>query len=405
MTSYLSAHFDGIGGQIKEVPEDFQVEEIPLYLPCGSGEHLYIEVEKRGMTTLDLMHRLARALNLKERDMGYAGLKDARALTRQTLSLPGVRPEQLEGLELPGTRIISAQYHRNKLRPGHLAGNRFRIRIRQVGEQALDRARNIVHVLEQVGVPNLFGSQRYGLLNNSHLIGRAVLEGNFSEALLQIMGDPALIRDPRWRQAAEAYRAGELTEARAALPPAMRDERRLLDMLLQGRDERAAVLAFPRRKLRLFLSACQSWLFDRIVVMRMESLETLWPGDLAYIHGKGACFLVEDSDKEQPRADRFEVSPSGPLFGYKSTLAQGQAGVIEQALLDHEGISLESFRLSKGLSMEGERRPLRVPLTETEVDAEGEDLIISFVLPRGSYATSVLREIMKPAQADLQNGV
>ncbi len=185
----------------------------------------------------------------------------------------------------------------------------------------------------------------------------------------------------------------------------MRDERRLLDMLLQGHDERAAVLAFPRRKLRLFLSACQSWLFDRIVAMRMESLETLWPGDLAYIHGKGACFVVEDAATEQPRADRFEISPSGPLFGYKSTLAQGQAGVIEQALLDHEGISLESFRLSKGLSMEGERRPLRVPLTETEVHTEGEDLIIAFALPRGSYATSVLREVMKPAEADPQNKV
>lgn len=392
---YLSSHFPGIGGRIKQDPADFIVEEIPLYPPCGAGEHLYLEIEKQGMTTLELLRRLARAFELRERDLGYAGLKDARARTRQWVSLPGVRLEQHGAFQAPGVRVLRAEYHRNKLRLGHLAGNRFRIRVREVDESAVDTARDVLHVLEQVGVPNFFGAQRYGVLRNSHLIGRALLAGDFAEAARQIIGDPDLIREPRWQQAARCFRDGDPAGTLANLPGSHADERRLVAALQAGRDARAAVLAFPRRKLRLFLSACQSWLFDRLVAMRLASLDLLWPGDLAYLHGKGACFLVEDPAAEQPRAERFEISPSGPLYGAKVRLAGGQAGLLEQSLLDAAGLSLESFRLPDGLSMEGERRPLRVPLGQPAAAYVDGALQLEFSLPRGSYATSVLRELMK----------
>ena len=125
MGSYLTASFPGTGGSLKGTPEDFLVEELPLYTPCGEGEHLYLEVEKRGLTTFDLLQHLSKALKVPEREIGYAGLKDARATTRQTVSVTGVRPEQALALELAGVRILSARFHRNKLRLGHLAGNRF----------------------------------------------------------------------------------------------------------------------------------------------------------------------------------------------------------------------------------------------------------------------------------------
>ncbi|WP_305041971.1 tRNA pseudouridine(13) synthase TruD [Geoalkalibacter sp.] len=400
---YLSNHFPGTGGRIKETPEDFIVEELPLYLPCGSGEHLYLEIEKEGLTTLELLRRLARAFDLRERDLGYAGLKDARARTRQWVSLPGVRREQLEGRQIPGARVLRADYHRNKLRLGHLAGNHFRIRVREVPAEALETARDVLHVLEQVGVPNFFGVQRYGALHNSHLIGRALLAGDFAEAARQIIGDPEMIREPRWQQAARCFRDGDLAATLASLPGSHADERRLVSALHAGRDARAAVLAFPRRKLRLFLSACQSWLFDRLVAMRLASLDSLWPGDLAYLHGKGACFAVEDAAKEQPRAERFEISPTGPLYGVKVRLAGGQAGLLEESLLASTGLSLESFRLPDGLTMEGERRPLRVPLGQPSATHADGVLHVEFSLPRGSYATSVLRELMKtedPAAPD-----
>jgi tRNA pseudouridine13 synthase len=395
MNDYLTAQFPGTGGVIKEAPEDFLVEEIPLYSPCGEGEHLYVEVEKQGLTTFDLLSRLARTLGVRERELGYAGLKDARATTRQTISIPGVKPDQVLGLELEGVRILSARLHRNKLRPGHLAGNRFTIRIRQVREGSLDEARDVLHVLQNVGVPNRFGSQRYGSLGNSHLIGGALLRQNFEEAARQIVGDPSMISNERWRTGAERFAAGDLEGALAALPARYRDERRMIQALIEGRSARAAVLGMPRKLLRLYLSAYQSQLFDRMVTMRLSTLDILWAGDLAWKHDNGACFFVEDPAFEQPRADRFEISPSGPLFGYKTTLARGQAGLLEESLLDKEKLRLKDFRLEDGLGMEGERRPLRVPLNGVDVTVDGADLVLAFSLPKGSYATSVLREIMK----------
>jgi len=395
MSSYLTASFPGTGGSLKESPEDFLVEELPLYTPCGDGEHLYLTVEKRGLTTFDLLQKLARALKIPEREIGYAGLKDARATTRQTVSVSGLRPEQATALEIEGVRILSARYHRNKLRLGHLAGNRFEIRLRGVGEGALETALDVLNVLEQVGVPNLFGEQRYGSLGNSHRIGAALLRRDFTGATREIVGDPEKITNERWRQGAEAFAAGDLETALAALPPRMRDEKRMIEALRAGRTEEEAVLALPRKLLRLYLSAFQSSLFDRLVAMRLQTLETLWAGDLAWKHDNGACFVVEDPAAEQPRADRFEISPSGPLYGYKVTLARGQAGLLESALLDKEKLTLPDFRLAGGLGMEGERRPLRVPLAGATARQEGDDLLVSFGLPKGSYATSVLREIMK----------
>ncbi|WP_432822691.1 tRNA pseudouridine(13) synthase TruD, partial [Trichloromonas sp.] len=132
MSSYLTATVPGTGGTIKESPEDFLVEEIPLYPPCGEGEHLYLLVEKEGVSTHDMLHRLAKALKVKEREIGYAGLKDAKARTRQTVSITGVKPEQVKALEFEDIRILDARFHGNKLRLGHLAGNRFTIRLRRV---------------------------------------------------------------------------------------------------------------------------------------------------------------------------------------------------------------------------------------------------------------------------------
>jgi len=395
MTEFLTARFPGTGGRIKESPEDFQVEEIPLYPACGEGEHLYLEVEKSGLTTFDALQRLAHVLGVPEREMGYAGLKDERALTRQFISVPGIRPEQAQGLELEGMRILSVRRHRNKLRLGHLAGNRFRIRIRDVVPGALERALDSLHVLEGIGVPNRFGLQRYGALGNSHLVGRAILRGDYKEAARQVVGDPETILNERWRLAAEAFRQERWQAALQELPPRFGSERRLIQDLLAGKTWQDAVLRLPRKLLRLYLSACQSSLFDRVVAMRLASLETLWPGDLAYRHDNGACFRVEDPVLEQERADRFEISPSGPMFGYKMTMASGPTGVLEESLMDKEKITLRAFRIGRGLSMEGERRPLRVPVREMDIRQDGNDLLLSFSLPRGSYATCVLQEIMK----------
>ncbi len=262
----------------------------------------------------------------------------------------------------------------------------------------LAAAEDSLHVLENVGVPNFFGEQRYGALANSHFTGRAILRNDFEEAARQIVGDPSAIADERWREGAARFHAGDLAGALAILPGRCRDERRLVQDLLAGRSARQAVLALPRKLLRLFLSAYQSSLFDQLTAMRLDTLDILWQGDLAYKHDNGACFYVENAAAEQPRAERLEISPSAPLFGYKVSMARGHAGILEESVLAREKLQREDFRLTGGLAMEGERRPLRVPLREAAVRREGTDLLISFSLPKGSYATSVLREIMKPVR-------
>ncbi|MEZ4598505.1 MAG: tRNA pseudouridine(13) synthase TruD [Syntrophotaleaceae bacterium] len=399
MNEFLTRSHPGTGGSIKETPEDFYVEEIALYPPCGEGEHLYLTVEKKGITTFELIDRLAKALSADKREIGYAGIKDACATTRQTISIPRVQPEQALALELEDVRILSAAFHRNKLRMGHLAGNRFLIRIRNTVPGALDRARDILHILEMTGVPNFFGEQRYGVLGNSHLIGGAILREDFEEAARQIIGAPERIENPRWRRAAELFAAGRLSEALAEMPDRMRPERNLLQDLIRGMPIDKAVFKMPHKLLKLYLSAFQSSLFDRIVAMRLASLDLLWPGDLAFKHDNGACFVVTDPGAEQPRADRLEISPSGPMYGFKVRLASGQAGIIEESLLEKEKLDLNRFRSPKGLALEGERRPLRVPLKDVRVVQEGADLLLSFSLPKGSYATSLLREVMKPLPA------
>jgi len=397
MPSYLTAALPGTGGSLRREPADFLVEEIPLYEACGEGEHLYLTIEKCGITTFELIRRLAGALRCPEREIGYAGLKDARAITRQTVSIPMRRPADVAGLQLPGGRILAARCHRNKLRLGHLAGNRFRIRIHRPGPGAEQRAGAILAILQQHGVPNRFGEQRYGGMGNTHRIGRALLHADFPAAIAEIIGDPQSLRDPDWQAAAAAFRAGDLAGAMHHLPRHCHPERRLLEALHAGQPQRTAVLSLPRRLLRLYLSAYQSALFDRLLDLRLPDLDRLWPGDIACKHVNGACFVVHDAPAEQPRADAFEISPTAPLFGCRVPLADGQAGAAERQLLAAEGLTLEAFRLHGGLTMDGERRPLRVPLNEVSVAPEGSDLWLAFRLPKGSFATAVLGEVMKTA--------
>ncbi len=393
---YLTAELPGIGGVIKEEPEDFHVAEISLYLPEGAGEHLYVEIEKRGITTLEAVRRLSRELQVSERDIGYAGMKDARGVTRQTVSIPRVAPERVLALELPGVRVLSAMRHRNKLKLGHLAGNRFRIRVREAAADAAARAEAVLAVLGARGMPNFFGVQRYGAQGNSHLIGRALLAGDYRGAVDALVGDPAAVRDERWRAAIEAYRRGDLAASIAAFPGHCRTEREVLQRLAKHPDgwERAFRAVHPRLQ-KLYLSACQSELFDRVVAARLATIDRVEAGDLAWKHDNGACFLVEDEAAEAPRAARFEISPTGPLFGARMKLPAGRQLALEESVLAGAGLTLASFDLPGSRWLEGERRPLRVPVGEVRVTADPQGLVIEFGLPRGAYATSVLREVMK----------
>lgn len=393
---YLTPEIPGVGGVIKESPEDFLVEEIPLYTPCGEGEHLYLEIEKRGITTLEAIRRIARRFDLQERDIGYAGMKDSRGITRQTLSVQRVAAEQVASLELPGIRVISATRHRNKLKLGHLAGNRFTLTVRKVQEDALDRAGKVMEILAQRGVPNVFGPQRYGIQGNSQIIGRALLRGDHQGAIDAIIGNGAGVTDQSWMSAIKAYASGDLRECIRLLPGGCRTEREIIQRLADRPEAPGKALHAVNPRLKsLYLSAWQSALFDMAVLRRIDALDSVENGDLAWKHANGACFLVEDSVVESTRCATFEISPSGPLFGSSMTWPAGAVREREEALLCSEGVDASGPSGGWPQKLQGARRPLRVPLVDPFLSAEDGNLLTGFTLPKGSYATAVLREIMK----------
>jgi tRNA pseudouridine13 synthase len=396
MHPYLTAHIPGTGGVIKESPDDFIVSEISAYEPCGSGEHVYLTFEKRGITTLEAIRRIAGRLKVSERDVGYAGMKDAVGVTRQTISLQGTTAEEALALQLDGITICTAIRHTNKLKPGHLKGNHFKIVVRGVAADAATTVQSVLQILQQRGVPNYFGYQRYGVLGNSHLIGAAMLRRDWQKAVDCVIGMPDAVRDAEWRSAIYAYQQGDLAEALRRMPRHCRTERDVLQRLSARPDawEKAFSVIHPRLK-KLYLSAYQSYLFDKVVELRLPSLDWVMEGDLAWKHLNGACFLVEDVEAEAPRAESFEISASGPMFGSRMKQPAGAVLAMEQRVLEDEGVSCDAFDMGSGLRMEGERRPLRVPLGDATCRLEGDALQLEFSLPRGSYATSVLREITK----------
>ncbi|MFA5700050.1 MAG: tRNA pseudouridine(13) synthase TruD [Desulfuromonas sp.] len=399
MQQYLTSRYAGTGGSIKLTPEDFCVEEIPAYLPAGEGEHLYLWVEKRNCSTLHLVQLLAEKLQLKPAAIGYAGLKDKRATTRQWISVSApseIDAETLSTLDLGAAiKILSVTRHSNKLRLGHLRGNRFKLNVHSVVPDGLERAQNIIHILEHTGVPNLFGAQRYGVRANNHIIGDAILRADFARAVQEIIGAPATISNIHWQKAAQAFADGDIDTAITVMPRQMRDERRLLQALRGGASAKKAVLSMGKKILRLYLSAYQAHIFDRQVQMRLDSLDTLWPGDIACIHASGACFRVENPAAEQTRADAFEISPTGLMPGKKAMLAHGQAGMLESALLEKEALPVENYSALNGLQVSAARRPLRVRAEGLTCGMEDDILTLEFSLPAGSYATSLLREIVK----------
>jgi tRNA pseudouridine13 synthase len=312
-------------------PEDFVVEEIPLYAPCGEGAHTFVHVEKRGLSTEEVARRLARRAGVAPRDVGYAGRKDRAGVTRQWLSVPGLDPAAALAHAEAGLRVLAAVRHPHRLRTGHLAGNRFELVVRELAPGAAERAAERLATLAREGLPNRFGPQRFA-------------------------GDGV--------QRARALLRGEATP----------------------RDRRTA---------RFWLSALQALVFNEVLARRPLAPDRLETGDVAYVHASGASFLVDDAEREAPRAAAFEISPSGPLFGTRLLQPRGAPGERERAVLAGHGLPPpDALRPPRGIRLRGARRPLRVRPEEARCEALAPDAVrLRFRLPPGSYATVLVEEL------------
>jgi tRNA pseudouridine13 synthase len=392
---YLTQDLPGIGGVIKERLEDFVVEELPLYTPIGEGQHTFFEIRKEGLSTVQAVQAIARALHVPSKQIGYAGLKDAQATTCQVLSVEGVPPETVTALDLPHIRVMWAERHRNRLKIGHLRGNRFVIRVRRVDELALPACKAILDVLARRGVPNRYGPQRFGQRGNSACLGRAVVQRDALKFIQGLLGAPHPNEGPTIQAARAQFDAGEWAQALTLFPANMVDERQALHTLIRTQgDYGHAYAAVPKRLKVFLLSAYQSALFNRVLDARLDMLDCVYGGDLAMKHPGRSVFRVQDEAAEQARATRFEISPTGPIFGFKMMQASGRQGDLEAGILAAEGLTLEDFRVGDGIKARGERRSLRFRVHDPELWYDN-GVMLRFWLPKGCYATAVLAEIMK----------
>jgi tRNA pseudouridine13 synthase len=315
-------------------PEDFVVEELPAYRPSGEGGHTFLWIEKRLRNSEEVARWLAREAGVPARDVGYAGRKDRFAVTRQFFSVPGLDPDRALGLAQEGVRVLEAARHPHKLRTGQLRGNRFDLRVHGLTPAQQAKVDAVRERLCAVGLPNRFGDQRFGREGGNAERGRRVLAGEE-----------------------------------------------------KGRD---------RREARFLVSALQSAVFNTVLAERPLPLDAVERGDLARRTDSGGLFLVEDPDVDNPRARRFEISATGPLFGTRMEQPGPGVRAREEAALRRHGLDPGAIRPPRGIRLRGGRRPLRVPVPDLVVRAEPEGgvLRVRVALPAGSFATVLLEELL-----------
>lgn len=329
---YLTADLPGVGGRIRSENADFEVEEIPAYEPSGSGEHLYLWMEKTGLGAEYFERQIAKRLNIPTAEIGIAGLKDRHAVTRQWVSVPVRCEPLLTALDGDGMRVLQTTRHTNKLKTGHLRGNRFRILIRDAS--ATDPT-PLLERIRTLGLPNFYGPQRFGHNNETALLGFAMLRK-----------EPCKVRNPFLR--------------------------------------------------KLALSAAQAWLFNDCLAQRMADglFRHVLLGDVMAKWPAGGMFNVTDVATEQQRFDAREIVTTGPIFGKKTFAAKDDAAIRESTVLAASGLPEDAFDGFGKLVM-GTRRHNLVYIDDLDASREDVGLRLTFTLPSGSYATTLLREIMK----------
>jgi tRNA pseudouridine13 synthase len=336
---FFTQDLPGTGGAIGPEPEDFRVDEIPAYAPGGEGEHRYVRIEKRLLTTPEAVKIVADAAGVDARDVGYAGLKDKHAVTTQWVSLPK-KSRPVEEWSLPERlKVLEASFHTNKLRTGHLTGNHFSIALTGVEAGALDRAHAICERVRALGLPNYFGSQRFG--RDGDNLGRAL----------------------------GFFRGGA--------------RQRLNGFLL-----------------KLYPSVVQSEVFNRYVTLRYEAgIDRLFAGEIVRLEGSGATFLVEDAEIEGPRHARGEIHVTGPMIGPKMRAASGRPLELELEAARRAGVD-EAILSTLGRFAPGARRDVVVHPRALQIASDGAPrLRVDFTLPAGSYATILIREFTRSSSA------
>jgi len=393
---------DGISGNLGFEPEDFIVQEVPLYEPMGSGEHCYYTLEKRNRTTMACISELAKYLNISEVDIGYAGLKDKHAVTSQMVSIRMTSKDAPE-IKTGGFTMKFLGRHQNKIKIGHLKGNRFILNLENLEKNYQEKLEKKLAAFRQVGFPNYFGFQRFGSRLNNHLAGISVLKKDFKEACRLIIGDPTNEANKQAFQAREYFEKGDLQKSFDTFPLYFFNERKMIKELQKGENkEKRAYLKCDRKTREILFNASQSYLFNLVASERINRGLQIFKGDVALLASNLAPFIVEDPVVENIRLASGEIHIGGPLFGFKMIPARDEPLAIEDQVLADAGVTREDFASAKDeIKFQGSRRPIMVKIPDISYEEISEDKAkLSFFLSSGSYATVVLQEIFRKIQVD-----
>ena len=425
----------GIGGKIRQVVEDFIVEEILIDgstakispgeapLIVGEGKYLVCLLVKRNWDNLLAVREIARKLGVAYKDVHIAGIKDAKAITAQHISIKGAAPEQVAKVKVDGLTLAPLHFQNFKVSPYHLYGNRFTIAIRSISHTITETKERVEKILAELnafsGIPNFYGHQRFGTIRPiTHLVGKEIVKGNFERAVMAYLAFPHKFEHERAREAREKLMKTRNFEwALENFPHHLKYEILMLKHLSKNpNDYIGALRRLPLQLRRLFTQAYQSYLFNRFLSERIRreiSLKEPQIGDyIVYVNQRGlptqysAKVTEQNLEEIQSLAEKGEVRVAIPIIGYKQQPSEGIQGEIEKEILEREGVKPQDFYV-KGMreaSAKGELRAALTPLIDFSYEKPCRDsanpskrmLKCSFTLQRGSYATVFLRELMKP---------
>ncbi|MDH5754139.1 MAG: tRNA pseudouridine(13) synthase TruD [Candidatus Bathyarchaeota archaeon] len=433
----------GIGGSIRQYAEDFVVEEILVdgskaevnqceshikHNVLGSSlvenRYLLCVLVKRNWDTFLALKAIAEQLDISTKYIQIAGIKDAKAVTAQHITVKGMPAEEVQKAQVKDTKIRPIGYFRSKLSSYYLLGNHFCITVRAISRPKSTIKERITKIIEELealgGVPNFFGHQRFGTIRPiTHLVGKAIVQGNFEKAATLFLAKPSSHEHPESRQAREQLLATQdFKQALKNFPKKLHYERLMLRHLARKPDDFiGAFRTLPIKLRELFPQAYQAYLFNKFLSRRIKDelpLNRAEVGDHAVnversglpmirMHRIASTETVTEINKAiQAGKMRLAI----PLVGFKQQPSRGVQGEIEKQILEEEGISPENFKIDAmtEISARGQMRTVITPLNnflleETSADSANPSkrkVKVSFMLHRGSYATIVLREIMKP---------
>lgn len=433
----------GVGGVIRQRVEDFVVREVLVdgskarinlseknveqrALGSSSVENRYLlcVLVKRNWDTFLALKVVARQLGISTRRVQFAGIKDAKAVTAQHVTVEDVSAEEIQKVQAKDIEIYPIGYFRSKLSSYYLLGNHFHITIRAISHSKPKIKERITKTIEELaaigGAPNFFGHQRFGTTRPiTHLVGKAIIQQNFEKAAMLYLAKPSPHEHPESRWAREQLqKTQDFKQALKNFPKQLHYERLMLDHLAEKPDDFIeAFRKLPPKLRRLFPQACQAYLFNKFLSKRIErglSLNRAKVGDYAVnVKRSGLPMLrMRRIASTKTLAEINKAIQAGkmqlaiPLVGFKQHPSKGVQGEIEKQILQEEDIAMENFRIEAvpEISLRGELRAATVPLNNFLLGEVSEDhdnpskhkAKISFTLYRGSYATIVLRELMKP---------